>query len=102
MKKKIVVATRAGSLAIAQTQIVVSAIKKLFPDIEIDIKEIVSEGDKDRRTTLWELKSTGFFTSQLEDAVLAGQGDIAVPSFKDLPRAIREGLIIGAVLKREF
>jgi hydroxymethylbilane synthase len=102
MKKKIVVATRAGSLAIAQTQIVVSAIKKLFHDIEIGIKEIVSEGDKDRRTTLWELKSTGFFTSQLEDAVLAGQADIAVHSFKDLPTVIREGLTIGAVLEREF
>jgi hydroxymethylbilane synthase len=102
MKKKIVIATRAGSLAIVQTQIVTSAIKKLFPDIEIDIKEIVSEGDKDRRTTLWELKSTGFFTTAIEDAVLAGQADIAVHSYKDLPTAIRGGLVIGAVLKREF
>jgi hydroxymethylbilane synthase len=102
MKKKLIVATRAGSLAIAQTRIVVSAIKENHPDIEIEIKEIISEGDKDRRTTLWELKSTGFFTSQLEDAVLAGQADIAVHSFKDLPTAIQDGLTIGAVLKREF
>lgn len=102
MKKELIVATRAGSLAIAQTQIVVSAIKKFFPDIGIDVKKIISEGDKDRRTTLWELKSTGFFTSQLEDALLEGQADIAVHSFKDLPTTIREGLAIGAVLKREF
>jgi hydroxymethylbilane synthase len=102
MKKKLIVATRAGSLAIAQTQIVVSAIKKNYPDIEIEIKEIISQGDKDRRTTLWELKSTGFFTSLLEDALLKGQADIAVHSFKDLPTAIRKGLVVGAVLKREF
>ncbi|MGD1043537.1 MAG: hydroxymethylbilane synthase, partial [Sedimentisphaerales bacterium] len=58
--------------------------------------------DKDRRTTLWELKSTGFFTSILEDALLAKEADIAVHSYKDLPTAIRDGLTIGAVLDRKF
>jgi len=102
MKKTLIVATRGGALAVAQTQIVISALKKNYPDIDIQVKKIASEGDKDRKTTLWELKSTGFFTSQLEDALLANQADIAVHSFKDLPTAIREGLTIGAVLERRF
>jgi hydroxymethylbilane synthase len=102
MKKTLIVATRGGDLAVVQTEIVVSEIKKNYPDIDIRIKKIVSEGDKDRRTTLWELKSTGFFTSQLEDTLSANQADIAVHSFKDLPTQIRGGLTIGAVLKREF
>jgi hydroxymethylbilane synthase len=102
MKKTLTIATRGGALAAAQTEIVVSALKKLYPDIDICIKKITSEGDRDHRTTLWELKSTGFFTSVLEDALLAGQADIAVHSFKDLPTAIREGLVIGAVLQRKF
>ncbi|MGA2092206.1 MAG: hydroxymethylbilane synthase [Sedimentisphaerales bacterium] len=113
MKKTLIVATRDGALAVTQTGLVVSAIRKIYPDIDIRIKKITSQGDKDRRTTLWELKSTGFFTTALEDALLAGQADppkgevspkadIAVHSFKDLPTAIREGLVIGAVLKREF
>ena len=101
-KKTLTIATRTGSLAIVQTQIVVSAIQKLYPALDIRIKKIASEGDKDRRTTLWELKSTGFFTSLLEDALLAKDADIAVHSFKDLPTAIREGLTIGAVLDRKF
>jgi hydroxymethylbilane synthase len=102
MKKTLIIATRTGSLAMAQTQIVVSAIQKLFPALDIRIKKIASEGDKDRRTTLWELKSTGFFTSLLEDALLAKEADIAVHSYKDLPTAIREGLTIAAVLDRKY
>ncbi|MCJ7729949.1 MAG: hypothetical protein MUO27_08755, partial [Sedimentisphaerales bacterium] len=84
MKRTLIIATRSGALAIAQTNIVVSALGKLYPDIEIRIKKITSKGDKDRRTTLWELKETGFFTSRLEDALLANEADVAVHSFKDL------------------
>jgi len=102
MKKTLVIATRAGSLAMAQAQIVISALKKLYPAIDIRIKKITSEGDKDRRTTLWELKSTGFFTSRLEDALLAKQADIAVHSFKDLPTEQRQGLSIAAVFDRRY
>lgn len=102
MKKTLTIATRTGSLAVTQTGIVVSAIQKLFPVLDIRIKKIASQGDKDRRTTLWELKETGFFTSILEDALLAGKADVAVHSFKDLPTAIREGLTIAAVLERKF
>ena len=102
MKKSLIIATRTGSLAIVQTQIVISAIQKLYPALDIRIKKIASQGDKDRRTTLWELKSTGFFTSLLEDALLAGQADLVVHSFKDLPTAIREGLTIAAVLDRKY
>jgi hydroxymethylbilane synthase len=102
MKSTLIIATRTGSLALVQTQIVVTAIQKLYPTLDIRIKKIASEGDKNRRTTLWELKETGFFTSLLEDALLAKEADIAVHSFKDLPTAIRDGLTIGAVLDRKF
>jgi hydroxymethylbilane synthase len=102
MKKALVIATRTGSLAVIQTGLVVSAIQKIYPALDISVKKIASQGDKDRRTTLWELKETGFFTSILEDALLANQADIAVHSFKDLPTAIREGLTIGAVLNRNY
>jgi len=102
MKKTLIVATRAGALAVTQTGTVVSAIQKIYPSLEITLKKIASEGDKDRRTTLWELKETGFFTSQLEDALVANEADVAVHSFKDLPTEIRKGLSIGAVFNRQF
>ena len=102
MMKVLTVATRGGQLAIAQTGIIVSALKKIYPDIQIKIREITTRGDRDRRTALWNLKSAGFFTSQVEDDLLAGEADFAVHSFKDLPTASREGLTIAAVCDREF
>jgi len=86
----------------AQTNIVVSALKEQYPDIKINIKRITTAGDKDRRTALWNLKETGFFTSQLEDALLSKQADFAVHSFKDLPTKEQQGLTIAAVCDRQF
>jgi len=102
MTNTLTVATRGGGLAIAQTKIVVGLLRKFYPDIRIKIKTITTTGDQDRRTTLWKLKTTGFFTSQVEDAILAGEADFAVHSFKDLPTCQRQGLSIAAVCKRQF
>jgi hydroxymethylbilane synthase len=100
--KSLTVATRGGALAIAQTEHVIATLKKPHPGLEVKISQITTTGDKDRRTALWSLKETGFFTSQVEDALTAHEADFAVHSFKDLPTAQREGLIIGAVFDRNF
>ncbi len=102
MRKLLTVATRGGRLAIAQTGIVISALKKIHPDIQIETKKITTRGDRDRRTVLWNLRDTGFFSSQVADALLAGKADFAVHSFKDLPTRPREGLTIAAVCERQF
>jgi len=100
--KALTVATRGGQLAVAQTKVVTAALKRIYPDIEIKIRKITTAGDSDRRTALWKLTTTGFFTSQVEDALLAGEADIAVHSFKDLPTRQRDGLTIAAVCDRQF
>jgi len=100
--KTLTVATRGGKLAIAQTGIVISALKKIYPGLQIEIKKVKTAGDRDRRTALWNLNETGFFTSQVEDALLADQADFAVHSLKDLPTRPREGLTIAAVFDRQF
>lgn len=100
--KVLTVATRGGALALTQTNYVVTTLKRIHPGLEIEVKEISTTGDQDRRTALWNLRDTGFFTSQLEDALLAGEADFAVHSFKDLPIAEPEGLTITAVFDRNF
>ncbi len=100
--KALTVATRTGRLALAQTRIVIDAIGKIHPDLQIEIKKITTKGDIDRKTALWQLKSTGFFTSKIEGALLAGQADFAVHSFKDLPTKQTAGLRIIAVCDRSF
>jgi hydroxymethylbilane synthase len=100
--KILTVATRDGALALAQTKIVTAALQKIYSDIKIEIKIVATTGDRDRRTALWDLKDSGFFTSQIEDALLTGEADLAVHSFKDLPTRPREGLTITAVCDRRF
>jgi hydroxymethylbilane synthase len=99
--KTLTVATRRGELALAQTHMVIAAVKACHSDVDIQIKEVTSEGDRDRRTVLWNLKDTGFFTSRLEEILAAGEADFAVHSFKDLPTRQREGLTVGAVFNRQ-
>ena len=100
--RELTVATRGAELAIAQTGYVISEIKKNYPDVKIAVKKITTQGDRDRKTALWELKTSGFFTSQIEDALCSGKADLAVHSFKDLPTQQREGLAITAVLDRRY
>ncbi len=100
--ENLIAATRAGVLAVSQTKSVIAMLNKIRPDLTIEIKTITTSGDSDRRTALWNLKDTGFFTSQIEDALLAKEADFAVHSFKDIPTQYREGLKITAVCDRNF
>ena len=100
--KTLIIAARPGRLSLAQTNLVVSKLLKLRPDVDFKLLQIKTEGDRDTKTSLWHLKTTGFFTSGIEQAVLEGQADLAVHSFKDLPTKQTEGLQISAVCCRDF
>ncbi len=100
--KSLTVATRASKLALAQTRIIIHLLEKIHPDLQIKIKKIATKGDIDRKTSLWQLKSTGFFTSKIENFLLAGRADFAVHSFKDLPTKQTPNLKIIAVCNRSF
>lgn len=95
-------ATRSSPLALAQTKIVIEFLKKTHPDIDVKLKTITTKGDRDKTTALWRLKGYGFFTSQLEQALLDRQADFAVHSFKDMPTELTKGLTIAAVIERNF
>jgi hydroxymethylbilane synthase len=101
MVSVLTVATRPSDLATTQTNIVVDQLRKAHPEIEFKVKTITTTGDTDSKTALWNLKSTGFFTSQLENALLANQADIAIHSFKDLPTQQPDGLIVAAITERK-
>jgi hydroxymethylbilane synthase len=100
--KVLTVVTRRGELALTQTRTVIAALQEKHPGLEVCVNEVISAGDRDRRTALWDLKDTGFFTSQLEDALLAREADFAVHSFKDLPTQEREGLAVAAIYNRHW
>lgn len=100
--KALVVATRGSRLALAQTGIVIDTLKQANPDVNFEIKRITTKGDTQTKVPLWQLSGFGFFTRQVEEALLTGEADIAIHSFKDMPTEQTEGLTIAAVSERFF
>lgn len=103
MSKKIIIGSRGSILALAQSEMIKKKLEENFPDIEFEIKKIVTSGDKDLVSN-WNnsdksLKS--FFTKEIEVELLNGTIDLAVHSMKDMPIVSPEGLICGAVPDRE-
>jgi hydroxymethylbilane synthase len=89
------VGTRASALARTQTGHVVDAL-----GAPVEIVPIVTEGDRSAAAVA-QLGGTGVFVSALRSALLAEEIDVAVHSFKDLPTAAAEGIVIAAVPPRE-
>ena len=95
------IATRRSPLALWQAEHVASLIKASCPTINIELVEMVTQGDKILDTALAKIGGKGLFVKELEQGMLNGDADIAVHSMKDLPAQLPEGLEIGAVLERE-
>ena len=101
MKQKIKIGTRKSKLALWQANYVKQEIQKLFPDVRVSLVEIKTKGDHIQNVALSKITGKGFFTKEIEEALLNKEIDIAVHSLKDLPTKLPAGLVIGAVTKRE-
>jgi hydroxymethylbilane synthase len=66
-----------------------------------DIVVIRTSGDRLAEAPLSEIGGKRLFVKEIEDALLAGDVDLAVHSSKDMPAVLPDGLEIGAVLPRE-
>jgi len=86
------IGTRGSALALAQAQTVASR-------LGAELVVIASEGDRST-ASLASLGGAGVFAAALRDALLAGEVDAVVHSFKDLPTAPTSGLSIAAVPQR--
>jgi hydroxymethylbilane synthase len=96
------IATRGSALALAQTKLVADTLTQHHPELDIQVVEITTAGDRDRISPLWKMTGSGFFTTQVEQALLDNAADIAVHSFKDLPTQMTDGLMIAAVYERTY
>lgn len=98
---RLVLGTRGSSLALAQTEEIRKRLKAFFPKIDFQVKRISTTGDKTQKLLKRHAKEVGFFTKELEEALLSKTIDIAVHSLKDLPTKNPEGLLIAAISARE-
>jgi len=99
LKSKIIIGTRGSKLALWQAHFTRDNLEKM--GIEVEIKIIKTRGDKIQHLSFDKIEGKGFFTKELEDALLGGQVDLAVHSMKDLPTESPEGLSIAGVSYRE-
>jgi hydroxymethylbilane synthase len=95
------IASRASKLALVQSNYTRDLLLNLSLGADISIVKISTKGDRDKSDFLYKSESIGFFTSEVENAILSNQADIAVHSLKDLPTTIAPGLIVAAIPKRE-
>ncbi len=119
--------TRGSALALAQTALVLEALRAAWPGGQFEVSEIKTTGDKRQDLSLTHLApgghgydasatvdgsaavsspplvgrvDPGLFTKELETELLAGTIHVAVHSLKDLPTVMPTGLKLVAVLPR--
>jgi len=97
---RVVIGTRGSPLALWQARHVAARLKDEHPGLEIEERIIKTEGDVRTQVSLASLGGTGVFVRKIEDALLAGEVDLAVHSLKDLPTEQPDGLVIAAVPER--
>ncbi len=99
MAKKIIIGSRGSELALWQAHFITKELEKTGTKVELKI--IKTRGDKQQEERFSEMPGQGFFTKEIEDALLKKEIDLAVHSYKDLPTTTVEGLTVGAVSYRE-
>ncbi len=100
-KSKITVGTRGSALAQWQAQFVIGMLKRIAPELKMELKIIKTTGDQDQTRSFAEMGGLGVFTKEIENALRARELDLAVHSLKDLPTEISNGLTIAAIPARE-
>jgi hydroxymethylbilane synthase len=96
---KITIGSRGSALAMWQANWVKDRLASAGH--EITIKIIKTSGDKLQNAALAASGTKGLFIKEIEEALLAGEVDLAVHSMKDLPTDLPEGLGVAAVPERE-
>ena len=99
-KKEIVIGTRGSELALWQAEFIRTQLTKISPRPVI-LEIIKTQGDKIDHLSFDKMEGKGFFTKEIEDALLAGSIDLAVHSLKDLMTTMPAGLALTAVGFRE-
>ncbi|MGQ0792018.1 MAG: hydroxymethylbilane synthase [Nitrosopumilaceae archaeon] len=97
---KYIIGTRGSKLSLAQTNWVISELKKINPDSDYEIKTITTKGDTDARP-LFTLDQKGIFEKEIDRAVAEKQVDFAVHSLKDVPSELAPNLSLSCIPIRE-
>jgi hydroxymethylbilane synthase len=96
--RPLLLGTRGSVLALTQSGHVADGVRALGREVELH--RVVTYGDTSP-AAIAQLGGTGVFVTALREALLRGECDLAVHSYKDLPTAPADGLVVVAVPPRE-
>jgi len=98
---RLVIASRESALAMWQAQHIRDRLSALYPQTEVSILGMTTQGDQILDVSLSKIGGKGLFVKELEAALEDGRADLAVHSLKDVPMNMPEGFVLAAIGERE-
>lgn len=98
---RLVIASRESALAMWQAEHIRDRLRALYPQTQVSILGMTTQGDQILDVTLSKIGGKGLFVKELETALENGSADIAVHSLKDVPMNLPEGFILACIGERE-
>lgn len=95
------IGTRASALALWQANWVKDELEKRYPDLEVTLTKIKTQGDKILDVPLAMVGGKGLFVKEIQEAMLRNEVDIAVHSMKDVPTFFPDGTGLRCITERE-
>ncbi|MEO8507055.1 MAG: hydroxymethylbilane synthase [Betaproteobacteria bacterium] len=95
------VALRKSALSLWHGQYIRGRLLALYPQCDIMLRGITTQGDRILDQPLAEIGGKGLFIQEIEQTMVEGRADFAVHSLKDMPMEMTEGFVIAAVPVRE-
>ena len=89
--------TRASRMAMWQSELVADKLRAAHAGLIVELVPITTAGDADQFSPLTSGEGVGWFTTAIQDALIRGDVDLAVHSYKDLPTKRPPGLTIAAI-----
>jgi hydroxymethylbilane synthase len=98
--QKLVIASRESALAMWQAKHIQAILQQMYPQCEVSILGMTTQGDQILDKTLSKIGGKGLFVKELETALQENRADLAVHSIKDVPMVLPEGFALVAIGER--
>lgn len=95
------IGTRGSLLAVTQSTLIKNECERISGE-KFELVLIKTQGDEITNKPLWQLEGKDFFTKELDEALLRGEVDFVIHSYKDLGSIRPEGIKLAAVTERRF
>ncbi len=99
--EKIVIASRRSTLAMWQARHIAAELRRVYPDCEVGVLGMTTQGDRVLDRPLADIGGKGLFVKELETALEDGRADLAVHSAKDVPMHLPAAFCLAAIPVRE-